>query len=323
MAFVDEVKITLKAGRGGNGVVRWRREKFAPKGGPAGGNGGRGGSVYLEAVSDLTALARFRGHIEFRADNGTDGQASRKAGKDGKDLTLQVPVGSYVQNRSTGETYDFVRAGQKERVLKGGNGGRGNFEFRSSVNVTPKKATEGRPGEEAHFAIELRLVVDVGFIGLPNAGKSSLLNELTAARARIGAYPFTTLEPNLGMLDTLVLADIPGLIEGAADGKGLGHKFLRHIQRTRVIAHCVSLEHQNIGHAYDVVRAELAAYGRGLADKPELVVLTKSDVADPDDVAAAVKYFRGRGHTPCVVSIHDHDSIQSLARALTKLATSD
>ncbi len=320
MAFIDEVKIELKAGKGGNGVVRWRHEKSAPKGGPSGGNGGRGGSVYLEAVSDLTALARFRGHKEFRAKHGDDGKESRKQGGDGDDLVLNVPVGSYVQNKSTGKVFDFTKPGQRELVLKGGNGGRGNYVFRSSTNVTPMQSTDGRIGEQAHFTIELRLVVDVGLIGLPNAGKSSILNELTAAQARIGAYPFTTLEPNLGMFDQLVLADIPGLIEGAAQGKGLGHKFLRHIQRTRVIAHCVSLEHQDLDHAYRVVRDELVAYGRGLDEKPELVVLTKSDLTDPDDITRAVQLFRKNGHMPCVVSIHNHDSIMALGRAFQKLA---
>lgn len=323
MAFIDEVQIELKAGKGGNGVVRWRHEKSAPKGGPSGGNGGRGGNVYLEAVSDLTALARFRGHREFRADHGGDGMDSRKHGKDGDDLILNVPVGSYVQNKSTGKTFDFTKAGQRELVLQGGNGGRGNYVFRSSTNVTPMKATPGRLGEQAHFTIELRLVVDVGLIGLPNAGKSSLLNELTAAHARIGAYPFTTLEPNLGMFGELVLADIPGLIEGAAKGRGLGHKFLRHIQRTRVIAHCVSLEHQNLDHAYRTIRSELTVYGRGLDEKPELVVLTKSDLTEPDDIAKAVRFFKELGHMPVVVSIHDLDSIKALGRAFTKLAAHD
>lgn len=316
MAFVDELTITLAAGNGGRGVVRWRREKFVQKGGPSGGNGGDGGDVYLEAVSDLTILARYRGHKEYAAEHGDDGGSSLKHGKDGNDFVLKVPVGSFVRNQNNEISYDLVAAGQRILVLKGGGGGRGNFEFRSSTNVAPDKATNGGRGACGTFVIELRLVVDVGLIGLPNAGKSSLLNELTAARAKVAAYPFTTLEPNLGMLGDRVIADIPGLIEGAASGKGLGSRFLRHIQRTRLIAHCVSLEHQDVRKAYRAVRKELDEYGRGLSEKPEVIILTKSDLTDRTGIANAKKNLASLGDTVFVCSVHDYASIQKLVRSL-------
>lgn len=321
MAFVDEITLELQAGNGGSGVVRWRREKFAPKGGPAGGNGGRGGDVYLEAVSDLTILARYRGKKEFSAQDGEDGGSSRKHGKDGDDFTLKVPSGSFVTNLTSGATYDLTLPGQHVRVLRSGGGGRGNASFASSRNRSPEQSTAGKHGEQARFFIELRLVVDVGLIGLPNAGKSSVLNELTSARARVGAYPFTTLEPNLGMLDGRVLADIPGLIEGAAKGRGLGTKFLRHIQRTRLLCHCISLEHMNMERAYRTIRKELEQYGRGLAGKPEVILLTKTDLADGGKLRKA-KRALGFAHCEILMcSMYDYESIMALRKRLVSLST--
>lgn len=317
MAFVDEVELTLAAGRGGDGVVRWRREKFAPKGGPAGGNGGKGGDVYLEVVPDITALSRYQGKRKYSAEEGGDGSSSTKRGKTGADFVFQVPVGSFVTNLESKETHDCTEPGTRILVLRGGAGGKGNAVFASPTRTTPRFATSGKEGEQARFRIELRLAVDVGLIGLPNAGKSSLLNELTAARARVGAYPFTTLEPNIGMFESFLLADIPGLIEGAAEGRGLGTKFLRHIERTRLIAHCISLEHRDVMRAYDAVRHELVAYGRGLSEKPEIVILTKSDLAQDADVASArTKLARGTGRDVLVCSIHDSLSLERMSADL-------
>ncbi|MBI4092697.1 MAG: GTPase ObgE [Candidatus Kerfeldbacteria bacterium] len=316
MAFVDELTIQLTAGNGGSGVVRWRREKFVAKGGPAGGNGGQGGDVYLESVSDLTILARYRGQKEFRAADGNDGGSALKHGRDGEDLVLKVPSGSFVTNSQTGETYDLTASGQRVRLLRGGGGGRGNFAFRSASNVAPQAATQGGQGEQGTFRIELRLVVDVGLIGLPNAGKSSLLNELTKARARVGEYPFTTLEPNLGMLDGLVVADIPGLIAGASKGKGLGIKFLRHIERTKLIAHCLSLEHLNLMKAYKVVRKELEDYGRNLSIKPEIIILTKTDIVTAAVLQEAQQAFKNSGYDVFSCSIFDLASIEELSQKL-------
>jgi len=320
MAFVDELSLDLAAGKGGNGVVRWRREKFIQKGGPAGGNGGRGGDVYLEAVTDLLILGRYKGQTGFSADNGSDGQGAKKSGADGRDFILKLPVGSFVRNQNNSQTYDLTEPGQRVLVLRGGRGGRGNFEFRGPTRTTPEFATDGKPGEQGTFVIELRLVVDVGFIGLPNAGKSSLLNELTAAHAKVGAYPFTTLEPNLGMLDDVVLADIPGLIEGAARGKGLGMKFLRHVERTRVLAHCISLEHPDPTATYDIVRNEIAAYGRGLAEKPEMIILTKTDLSDSATIERAQQALRQTGREVLTCSIHDLESLRRLGRRCAELA---
>lgn len=316
MAFVDEITLELKAGQGGDGVVRWRREKFVPKGGPAGGNGGRGGDVYLEAVSDITILARYTGKKRLVAADGEDGGSAQKHGQDGADLVIKVPVGSFVRNQNTTQEFDLTISGQRVLVLRGGRGGRGNFDFKGPTRTTPDFSTAGKPGQAGTFVIELRLVVDVGLIGLPNAGKSSLLNELTAARAKIGAYPFTTLEPNLGMLDGLVVADIPGLIEGAARGKGLGTKFLKHIQRTKLIAHCLSVEHQDMVHAYRAVRTELDTYGQGLTEKPEVIVMTKVDLASADQLATKQAALTLLGRPVLIVSVHDLARLTKLRQTL-------
>lgn len=320
MAFVDEITLNFAAGKGGDGVVRWRREKFAPKGGPAGGNGGQGGDFYLEAVSDLLVLGQYKGHTGFQAEDGEPGGSAKKSGADGEDFTLKIPVGSYVTKDGSKEVVDLIRPGQRVLILRGGRGGRGNFEFRSATRTTPLFSTKGLAGQLDKFHIELRLVVDVGFIGLPNAGKSSLLNELTAAHARIGAYPFTTLEPNLGMLDQVVLADIPGLIEGASKGRGLGVKFLRHVERTRVLCHCISLENEDVVAVYRTIRKELEEYGRDLPDKPEVIVLTKTDLIDKATKTKAVAALKKTHREVLTCSIHDLASIKRLGTRLTALA---
>ena len=263
MAFVDELQLSARAGNGGNGVVRWLHLKGKEFSGPAGGNGGDGGDVYIRAVRDLNLLARYRGEKKFEAGDGLPGESSNRNGRHGDDLTIDLPAGSLVCNADTGEVYDLTVEGQTQLVLKGGRGGAGNAVFKSSVNRTPQEATPGQAGEAADFTVELRLIADAGLIGLPNAGKTSLLNALTSAAGKVAPYAFTTLDPNLGALVRICPADIPGLIEGASAGKGLGFQFLRHIARTRLLVHCVSLESPDPFADYQTVRKEIAAVRKG------------------------------------------------------------
>jgi GTPase len=290
--FIDEMTITAKAGNGGSGVVRWLREYARPWGGPAGGNGGRGGDVYVRAVRDLGLLARYQGVKDFPAQNGEDGHGKSMHGRGGDDLVIDLPIGSIVTDRERGIRYELVEEGQQLKILKGGTGGLGNEHFKSATNQGPEEHTAGRAGEEGIFDIELELVADAGLIGLPNAGKSSLLNALTEASSKIGAYPFTTLEPHLGVFYGYVLADIPGLIEGASEGKGLGHKFLRHVRRTKMIVHCVSLENEDCVAAYETVRKELEDFDQNILQKHEIVLLTKSDTVSKEILNAEIARFQ-------------------------------
>ena len=242
MAFIDEMKFHAHAGRGGVGVVRWRHEFSKEWSGASGGNGGRGGDVRVRAVRDLGILARYRNTKEFDAEKGEDGMKDSRHGRNGDDLVIDLPIGSIVTDHRTGHIFQLLEEGENVSILKGGSGGLGNEYFKGSTNTTPMESTDGYDGEEGDFSVELELVADAGFIGLPNAGKSSLLNVLTNADAKVGSYAFTTLEPNLGALYNFVLADIPGLIEGASQGRGLGHKFLRHVRRTKILFHLISLE---------------------------------------------------------------------------------
>ena len=242
--FVDELEIYAKAGNGGNGVVRWRQEKYHPKGGPAGGDGGFGGDVYVRGVKDLNRLSKYTGNKKFIAANGSNGTNSSQHGANGGDMIIDIPVGSRVTDIERQRVFEILKEGELVKVLKGGRGGLGNEYFKSSTNTTPLESTNGTSGEEGNFLIEVALVVDVGLIGFPNAGKSTLLNSLTNAKSKIGAYPFTTLEPHLGDLYGYTIADIPGLIAGASAGKGLGHKFLRHVARTKMLLHLISLDEE-------------------------------------------------------------------------------
>ncbi|HYF12890.1 MAG TPA: GTPase ObgE, partial [Candidatus Paceibacterota bacterium] len=263
MSFVDEMTIIARAGRGGDGVVRWLHLKGKEYSGPAGGNGGDGGDIHIRGVRDINLLSRYRGEKRFEAEDGKPGEGAGRNGHRGKDFIIDLPVGSVVRNLNTGEVHELLKEGDQKLVLKGGRGGAGNAVFKSSVNRTPKESTGGAEGEEAQLHIELRLIADAGLMGLPNAGKTSLLNTLTGAKAKVGSYAFTTLDPNLGMLYGYIIADIPGLIEGASGGKGLGFKFLRHIARTKLLVHCVSLESEDPIADYKVVRDEISAFENG------------------------------------------------------------
>ncbi len=319
MALVDEIKVRMKAGRGGEGVVRWRHEKGKEFSGASGGNGGRGGNVFARAVRDLAILARYRNTKEFAAGNGESGMRNSKQGKEGEDLTIDVPIGSILTNLETGKKHALIKDGEVVELLTGGRGGLGNEHFKASTNVTPFQSTPGRDGEEADFLIELELVADAGLVGFPNAGKSSLLNVLTNAEAKVGAYAFTTLEPNLGSMEGYILADIPGLIEGAAEGKGLGVKFLRHIKRTKIIIHCISLESEDISKSYEVIRNELAAFNPILADKQEILILTKTDMVTPEDVKKKIKEAKKLNKNIFTVSVLDDASVKDLKDNLVKL----
>ncbi len=322
MAFIDELHLHLKAGRGGNGVVRWLHLKGKDLSGAAGGNGGRGGDVVAEGIRDIGALLRYRDQNHYAAGDGAPGGSRSKEGRNGKDFVFKFPLGTVISRTRLGERWEILEEGQREVLLKGGNGGYGNEHFKGSRNVTPMQSTKGKPGDEDDFEIELQLVVDAGLIGMPNAGKSSLLNALTGAHAKVGAYEFTTLNPNLGVIYGYVLADIPGLIEGAAEGRGLGHKFLRHIKRTKMLVHCVSFENEDLAGAYATVRKELSKYSGELADKSEIVLLTKSDILQPDEVPQKIKEFSAQSGVSedmiFTVSIYDDVSLKAFSDALTK-----
>jgi GTPase len=280
--FVDEITIYAKAGDGGDGVVRWRQEKYKPMAGPSGGNGGRGADVFVRAVRDLNQLSKYTGNKTFLAENGVAGMKDSLAGKNGEPLYIDVPVGSRITDIARNRQIELTEEGQTERILKGGGGGLGNEHFKSSTNQSPTESTKGHKGEAGDFLIEVSLMVDVGFVGLPNAGKSTLLNTLTNAQSRIGAYPFTTLEPHLGDMYGFILADIPGLIEGASEGKGLGHKFLRHVSRTKMILHLVALDSVDPVKDYYTIRGELNQFGNSLPEKEEWIILTKKDLVNKE-----------------------------------------
>src|SRR5574339_5940 len=281
--FIDQVEIHVKSGKGGDGMVHFRREKFVPQGGPDGGDGGRGGDVIFEVKSTLNTLSSFRQNQKFRAEDGVKGGPSQMTGRNGKNLILHVPPGTVLFDAETGELIgDLTKPGEKLTVLKGGRGGRGNQHFATSRNQAPRTAEKGEPAQEKRIKLELKLIADIGLIGVPNAGKSTLLSVLTNAKPKIAPYPFTTLEPNLGVAEidvntTVVLADIPGLIEGASHGAGLGHAFLCHIQRTRVLVHLLDGLSDDPVADFSQINAELSLFDPNLARKPQLIVLNKID----------------------------------------------
>ena len=314
--FVDELTIYAKAGDGGTGVVRWRQEKYKPMGGPAGGDGGNGGDVIIRAVADINRLSKYTGLKSFKAENGVAGMSDSNTGKNGESFYLDIPVGSKVTDIKRQRFYELTTVGQEERILKGGGGGLGNEHFKSSINRSPVESTPGYAGEEGDFLIEVSLMVDIGLVGLPNAGKSTLLNSLTNAQSRIGAYPFTTLEPHLGALYEFIIADIPGLIEGAAEGKGLGHKFLRHVSRTKMVLHLVSLESADPLADYYTIRKELSQYDKSLEGKEEWIILTKKDLVNASVIDTVTKALATTKNRVLVVGQDDVDSYKQLSDAL-------
>jgi len=315
MALIDEVKINIQAGKGGDGQAAFSKKPGIK--GATGGDGGRGGNVFLEGVSDLSKLKDFRFSKDFAAQDGeTGGRTNRQSGVSGKDLILKIPVGTIASIEEASKSVEITEVGQKALVAKGGRGGRGNYNFVNAERRSPKVAEKGRRGEKFTVKLELKLIADIGFIGLPSAGKSSLLNAFTRAQAKVAAYPFTTLEPNLGVLEiygkSYILADIPGLIQGAAQGKGIGIKFLRHIQRTRYLFHCISAESRDVIADYKTIREELANYDPSLSQKPECLILTKTDLREEKDWVAA--FDKLEKINPCIVasSIHEADSVEKV-----------
>ncbi|WP_242343095.1 GTPase ObgE [Anaeromyxobacter terrae] len=312
MKFVDEVRIHVKAGDGGNGAVAWRREKFIPRGGPAGGDGGNGGDVVLVVDPQLSTLLDYRYVREHRARSGEHGQGSDMNGRDGEPLVLRVPPGTVVKDAGTGELVaDLGAEGERIVIAKGGRGGLGNMNFASSTNQAPRYAQDGTPGEERELVLELKLLADVGIVGYPNAGKSTLISRISRARPKIADYPFTTLVPNLGVVSwrgekSFVVADIPGLIEGAHEGAGLGHQFLRHVERCRVLVHLVEGANPEEGRSpkadHDAINRELEAYSPALAEKPQILAVTKIDI--PEARAAGEKLKKAFARRKQPIDVH-------------------
>ena len=333
--FVDEAKIYVKAGNGGNGCMAFRREKYVPRGGPSGGDGGNGGSVYLEANPNDNTLLRYRYNREFTADRGRHGEGSNCTGHSGEDMILQVPVGTLALDDETGETIaDLATAGQRVLVANGGRGGRGNQHFAKPWHQAPREHEDGFPGEERHLRLELKLLADVGLVGFPNAGKSTLISVISAARPKIANYPFTTLEPNLGVVNadggtgkegreigrTFVVADLPGLIEGAHRGAGVGIRFLRHVERTRLLVHLVDTSDANADdpvHSFEVINGELAAFSESLTQKPMIVVATKLDATtDRTRLEALGDYCKEHGLEFHSISAATGDGVKDLVRSI-------
>ena len=325
MKFLDEAKVYIQSGAGGNGCVSFRREKFIEFGGPNGGDGGRGGDVVVEAVTGLNTLIDYRYQQHFKAQRGGNGMGKDRHGANGRDVVMKVPVGTQVYEED-GETLlaDLTEIGQRVTIAKGGNGGFGNAYFKSSTNRAPRHANPGQPGQELTIRLRLKLIADAGLVGLPNAGKSTFLASVTAAKPKIADYPFTTLHPQLGVVRVdereFVLADLPGLIEGAHEGVGLGDRFLGHTERCRVLLHLVDGNSDDAGRDYKTVRAELEAYGHGLEDKPEIVALSKSDSMTPEQIKTqTAKLKRACKKTPLVLSSASGKGVPEVLRALFKV----
>jgi GTP-binding protein len=328
--FIDEVRIRVKAGDGGNGCLAFRREKYVPRGGPSGGDGGRGGDVIMVASEHQNTLLHFRFNPEHTAQRGRHGEGSNRSGREGESIELPVPVGTIAYDAGSGELlHDFNKAGDRFTIARGGRGGRGNQHFATSTHQAPTEHEPGYPGEERHLRLELKLLADVGLVGFPNAGKSTLISRISAARPKIADYPFTTLEPNLGVVSvddaSFVVADIPGLIEGAHLGHGLGTQFLRHIERTRLLVHLVDVSESSGREPADdfrIVLGELASFSAALAAKPMIVVATKIDAAqDPDRIASLRAVAQSRGLPFHEISSVTGQGIEGLKNIIFKLLT--
>ncbi len=311
--LVDEVDIIIKGGHGGAGRVSFYGKT---RGGPDGGDGGKGGDVYIETTSDIYALSFFIPNTVYEAQKGEMGDRNKKTGAGGKDLNLTMPLGTVLIDQNNIET-ELNELNQKILITKGGLGGQGNAAFKSSTNTTPRYAQSGLHGQEKKLNIKLKLIADFGLIGLPNAGKSSILNEITNANAKVGDYPFTTLEPNLGVLNNHVIADIPGLIEGANKGRGLGHKFLKHIEKVTLLLHCISAESEDPFKDYKVIHEELKKFNPKLLEKKEIILLTKSDLVEKKELEKMIKKLTRTKKRVIPVSIHDWDSLQSLIKEIS------
>ena len=327
--FIDEATIRVKAGDGGNGCLAFRREKFVPRGGPSGGDGGKGGDVVMESSERHNTLVHFRFNPEYKAQRGRHGEGSNRKGRDGADVLLRVPVGTIVFDADSGEkVHDFSRSDERVVIAQGGRGGRGNARFATSTHQAPREHEDGRPGEERAFRLELKLLADVGLVGYPNVGKSTLISRISAARPKIADYPFTTLQPNLGVVAvgdakeerSFVVADIPGLIEGAHTGSGLGIQFLRHIERTRLLVHLVDVSDAS-GRPdpvkdIEVIAGELKSFGAGLEEKPVIVVASKIDIANKDKLAKLKRYCKKQGLELLQVSAVTGKGIDELKYAM-------
>ena len=325
MKFLDEAKVYIRSGDGGNGCVSFRREKFIEFGGPNGGDGGNGGDVIAEAVDGLNTLIDYRYQQHFTAKNGRGGMGKDRHGANGADIVLKVPVGTQIYEED-GETLlaDLTERGQHVVLAHGGNGGFGNARFKTSTNRAPRRANPGQPGEERTIRLQLKLIADAGIVGLPNAGKSTFLAAVSAAKPKIADYPFTTLHPQLGVVNAdgreFVLADIPGLIEGAHEGVGLGDRFLGHVERCRILLHLIDGTDGNAGEAYKTVRAELLAYGESLAEKPEIVALNKADAMSADEIKQQVtRLKRAAKQAPLIISAATGEGVADVLRALSKV----
>ena len=311
--LVDNITLTVKAGNGGNGAAT-----LAPyKGGPDGGNGGAGGNIFFVGSTDVNDLREFRYKKMIIAKHGGDGARQKKSGRKAEDVNVLIPVGTKVTDVGTNTSIEITEIGKPILIAQGGYGGRGNVNFKSATNQTPRTAEKGEPGQERELLLELRLIAEIGLIGLPNAGKSSLLTVLTNARPAVAAYPFTTLDPTVGMLGTHPIADIPGLIEGASHGKGLGIDFLKHIEKTKILLHCIDLTHEDPMKAYTTIREEFKQFNPALLTKPEYIVLTKTDLADAEQIKKVTQLFNTKNVFTC--SVYDEKSIEKLKKTITSL----
>ena len=316
--IVDDLTIRIRACKGGDGIVSFNKNKGSL--GPTGGRGGNGGNVSFIGISDLGALNALRNQKVFQAEDGKRGRHQLNDGTAGEDLTIKVPVGTVIHNLTTGVDREIVKVGEQILVAEGGHGGKGNFLFRGPHSTSPKRFQEGLPGEQFNIRLELKMIADIGIIGLPNVGKSSLLNELTRAKSKVANYHFTTLEPHLGVYYDLILADIPGLIEDASKGKGLGIKFLRHVERTGVLFHLVSAESEDPVKDYKAIRKELGLYNKSMLKKGEYLFLSKTDMSDATTIKKKLAKLKKLNKTASVLSIHDLDAITSIQKTLNKIA---
>ena len=313
--FIDEVKIKVKAGNGGNGAVLF----YPMKKGPCGGPGGDGGSIFVRGDKQLADLHMFAGQTVYKAESGQPGQRFRKNGQSGKDLILKMPVGTILKDTNSGRTVEIIDEENLHLLARGGRGGKGNISFASSTNQVPRESEPGTPGEVCEYEVVLRLIADFGLVGLPNAGKSSLLNELTNAKVKTAMYAFTTLEPNLGVLENLIIADIPGLIEGASLGKGLGFKFLKHVEKVPYILHCVSADSKDIVADYETVNNELRSYNKALLEKSKTILLTKTDLISDKVLKDKVEILKKTGVPVMPISLYNPDQFQALKDFLLKM----